>query len=122
MKTRRLKLVQIGDDARCVIQLDPAHTLRLSEDDASRLADGFKALSHPVRLQIVDLLARFGGEVCVCEIERHFDLTQPTISHHLKVLREAGLIDGEQRGLWVYYRPVPDRIVRLAHLIQEWQG
>jgi ArsR family transcriptional regulator, arsenate/arsenite/antimonite-responsive transcriptional repressor len=78
--------------------------LRLSAEQAEHIAALSKALSHPVRVQIVDILNRYGGEVCVCEIERHFDLRQPTISHHLRVLREAGVIDGEQRGLWVYYQ------------------
>lgn len=77
--------------------------LHLTAGEAERLATLSKTLGHPVRVQIVDLLSRYGGDVCVCDIERHFDLTQPTISHHLKVLREAGLIDADQRGLWVYY-------------------
>jgi ArsR family transcriptional regulator len=77
--------------------------LRFDMDQADGLAALAKALGHPVRIQIVDLLSRYEGEVCVCEIERHFSLTQPTISHHLKVLRDVGLIDSEQRGLWVYY-------------------
>jgi ArsR family transcriptional regulator len=77
--------------------------LRFNPEQATQLANLAKALSHPVRIQVVDLLSRYEGEVCVCEIERHFSLTQPTISHHLKVLRDAGLIDADQRGLWVYY-------------------
>ncbi|HML21402.1 MAG TPA: metalloregulator ArsR/SmtB family transcription factor [Aggregatilinea sp.] len=82
-------------------------TLHLTADEADRFAALSKTLGHPVRVQIVDLLSRYGGDVCVCDIERHFDLTQPTISHHLKVLREAGLIDAEQRGLWIYYQLRP---------------
>ncbi|WP_119069894.1 ArsR/SmtB family transcription factor [Aggregatilinea lenta] len=81
--------------------------LHLTTEEADRLAALSKTLGHPVRVQIVDLLSRYGGDVCVCDIERHFDLTQPTISHHLKVLRAAGLIDAEQRGLWVYYQLRP---------------
>jgi ArsR family transcriptional regulator len=77
--------------------------LRLSAETADHLARLAKALGHPVRVQIVEMLGRYEGEVCVCDIERHFDLTQPTISHHLRVLREAGIIEGEQRGLWIYY-------------------
>lgn len=91
--------------------------LRLSAAQAERIAALSKALSHPVRVQIVDMLWRYGGEVCVCDIERHFDLTQPTISHHLRVLREAGVIEGEQRGLWIYYRTVPDATAPLAELL-----
>jgi ArsR family transcriptional regulator len=91
--------------------------LRLSAERAECIAALSKTLSHPVRVQIVDILNRYGGEVCVCEIERHFALTQPTISHHLRVLREAGLIDGEQRGLWVYYRIKPGTLDPLRQLL-----
>jgi ArsR family transcriptional regulator len=70
-----------------------------------------------VRVQIVEMLGRYEGEVCVCEVERHFDLTQPTISHHLRVLREAGIIDGEQRGLWVYYHVKPGALDPLRELL-----
>ncbi len=91
--------------------------LRLSAEQAGSIAALSKALGHPVRVQIVDVLRRYGGEVCVCDIERHFDLTQPTISHHLRVLREAGVIEGEQRGLWIYYRTVPEAVAPLAELL-----
>jgi ArsR family transcriptional regulator len=91
--------------------------LRLSAERAERIAVLSKTLSHPVRVQIVDILNRYGGEVCVCEIERHFDLTQPTISHHLRVLREAGVIEGEQRGLWVYYQIKPGALEPLRQLL-----
>ena len=89
------------DASFCTTQITE---LRLSAETAEHLAGLSKALGHPVRVQIVEMLGRYEGEVCVCDIERHFDLTQPTISHHLRVLRKAGIIDGEQRGLWVYYR------------------
>lgn len=91
--------------------------LRLSADAADRLAGLSKALGHPVRIQIVEMLGRYGGKVCVCDIERHFDLKQPTISHHLRVLREAGIIDGEQRGLWVYYYIKPGALDPLRQLL-----
>jgi ArsR family transcriptional regulator, arsenate/arsenite/antimonite-responsive transcriptional repressor len=72
----------------------------------------------PVRLRLVSLIgAREGGEVCVCDLASAFDLSQPTISHHLKVLREAGLIDSERRGTWVYYRLVPAALERMAALL-----
>jgi ArsR family transcriptional regulator len=77
--------------------------LRLSGDQADHIAVLAKALGHPVRVQIIDILSRHGGELCVCEIEQLFSLTQPTISHHLKVLRQAGIVDVEQRGLWAFY-------------------
>src|SRR6516165_11353378 len=76
----------------------------MGEGAAAGLAQVFKALGDPVRLRLVSLIgAHRGGEVCVCDLTEAFDLTQPTISHHLKVLREAGLITSERRGTWVYY-------------------
>ena len=96
--------------------------LRLSSDEAQQLAQMFKAIGQPVRLQIVDLLSRFGGKVCVCDIESQFDLTQPTISHHLKALREAGVVDYEMRGLWAYYFVRPAQLQRLRALVGEWIG
>jgi ArsR family transcriptional regulator len=89
----------------------------LSEQEAAELAKAFKALADPVRLRLLNLIASAeGGEACVCDLTGPFELTAPTISHHLKVLRQAGLIDGERRGTWVYYRAVPDRLTRLAGL------
>ena len=77
----------------------------------------FKAMGDPVRLRLLSLIASHdGGEACVCELTGVFDLTGPTISHHLKVLREAGLINGERRGTWVYYRVVPDRLRQVSAL------
>jgi ArsR family transcriptional regulator, arsenate/arsenite/antimonite-responsive transcriptional repressor len=82
------------------------------------LAQVFKALGDPVRLRLVSLIgAHQGGEVCVCELNTAFSLSQPTISHHLKVLREAGIIDSERRGTWVYYRLVPAALERMAALL-----
>ncbi len=90
----------------------------IDEASAAGLAQVFKALGDPVRLRLVSLIgARQGGEVCVCDLTSAFDLTQPTISHHLKVLREAGLIDSERRGTWVYYRLVPTALERMAALL-----
>jgi ArsR family transcriptional regulator, arsenate/arsenite/antimonite-responsive transcriptional repressor len=85
---------------------------------AAALAPGFKALGDPVRLRLVSLIgAHQGGEACVCDLTAAFDLSQPTISHHLKILRDAGIIDSERRGTWVYYRLVPDALVRMAALL-----
>jgi ArsR family transcriptional regulator len=90
----------------------------IDEASAVGLAQVFKALGDPVRLRLVSLIgAREGGEVCVCDLTSAFDLSQPTISHHLKVLREAGLIDSERRGTWVYYRLVPAALERMAGLL-----
>jgi ArsR family transcriptional regulator, arsenate/arsenite/antimonite-responsive transcriptional repressor len=90
----------------------------LTEDDAKSLAGAFKALSDPVRLRLLSLIASFeGGEACVCDLTGPFDVSQPTISHHLRVLREAGLIDCERRGTWVYYWVLPDALGRLGTLL-----
>ncbi len=90
----------------------------IGEAAAAGLAQVFKALGDPVRLRLVSLIgAHRGGEVCVCELTTAFDLTQPTISHHLKVLREAGIIGSERRGTWVYYRLVPAALDRMAALL-----
>lgn len=90
--------------ANNTIVCDPAIQLRLGNAETDQFAAGFKALSNPIRLQIIDLISQGGGQVCGCDIERHFDLTQPTISHHLKVLRDAGLIQSEARGTWLMHR------------------
>jgi ArsR family transcriptional regulator len=85
---------------------------------AQDLAPAFKALGDPVRLQLLSQIATAdSGEACVCDLTPAFNLTGPTISHHLKVLREAGLIDCERRGTWVYYRVVPSRIAALSQLL-----
>jgi ArsR family transcriptional regulator, arsenate/arsenite/antimonite-responsive transcriptional repressor len=105
---------------RAVIAQDSAccpgvSTAPLDDERAVELAKVFKALGDPVRLRLLSMIAsRAGGEVCVCEMTPAFDLSQPTISHHLKLLRQAGLIDGERRGTWVYYRVLPAALDRLA--------
>jgi ArsR family transcriptional regulator len=82
--------------------------------EAERMAAVAKALGDPVRLQLVDVLRKHAGKVCVCELVPLFDLSQPTVSHHLKVLREAGLVDSERRGLWAYYYVLPDALKELS--------
>jgi ArsR family transcriptional regulator len=90
----------------------------LDADQAGVLAPMFKALGDPVRLRLLSMIASTsGGEVCVCDLTVAFDLTGPTISHHLKVLREAGLVDSDRRGTWVYYRLVPGALGRLGGLL-----
>jgi len=90
----------------------------IGEAAAVGLAQVFKALGDPVRLRLLSLIgAHQGGEVCVCDLTTAFDLTQPTISHHLKVLREAGILTSERRGTWVYYRLVPAALERMASLL-----
>jgi ArsR family transcriptional regulator len=96
----------------------PLVTEALSEEAAADLARGFKALSDPVRLRLLSLIAaRDGAEVCVCELTDAFTVSGPTISHHLKVLREAGLIDCQRRGTWVYYWVLPARLGALSQLL-----
>ena len=90
----------------------------LGETDAAELAQVFKALADPVRLRLFSLIASFeGGEACVCDLTGPFGVSQPTISHHLRVLREAGLVDSERRGTWVYYWVLPDALARLSGLL-----
>jgi ArsR family transcriptional regulator len=90
--------------------LDPAQ--------AMDLARAFKALGDPIRLRMVSLIASANeGELCVCELTGPFDVAGPTISHHLKVLREAGLIEGDRRGTWIYYRILPAALARLSSLL-----
>jgi ArsR family transcriptional regulator len=90
----------------------------VSETTAASLAQVFKALGDPVRIRLLSLIgAHQGGEACVCDLTTAFDLTQPTISHHLKVLRSAGIIDSERRGTWVYYRLVPAALDRVAAVL-----
>jgi ArsR family transcriptional regulator, arsenate/arsenite/antimonite-responsive transcriptional repressor len=90
----------------------------LPAGQAAELSRQFKALADPVRLRLVSLIASHeGGEACVCELTDGFDLAGPTISHHLKVLREAGLISGERRGTWIYYRVEPGVLARLSDVL-----
>lgn len=97
---------------------DPLNAAEIPEHDAARLAQAFKALGDPVRLRLLSMIAsNSGGEVCVCELTPAFELTGPTISHHLRVLREAGLIDHERRGTWVYYWIKPEQFAALSRLL-----
>jgi ArsR family transcriptional regulator len=90
----------------------------LDANQARAFAPMFKALGDPVRLRLLSMIASAGGgEVCVCDLTGSFNLTGPTISHHLKVLREAGLVDSDRRGTWVYYRVVPAALAMLATLL-----
>ena len=90
----------------------------LSAEAAADLAPAFKALGDPVRLRLMSMIASApDGEICVCDLTPAFDLTGPTISHHLRTLREAGLVLAERRGTWVYYRARPDLLRQLAALL-----
>src|SRR2546429_9069686 len=81
---------------------------------AQRMAQIAKALGDPVRLQLVDVLRKHAGKVCVCELVPLFELSQPTVSHHLKVLRQAGIVGSERPGLWAYYYVIPDALKELS--------
>jgi ArsR family transcriptional regulator len=85
----------------------------LREADAEELAAAFKVLADPVRLRLLSLIAARDGETCACELVDVLDRTQPTISHHLAVLHDAGLLSREKRGRWVWYRTVPERVAAL---------
>lgn len=90
----------------------------LSAEAAIDLASMLKALSDPVRLRLLSVVASHsGGEACVCDISVGIDVSQPTISHHLKVLRTAGLLDSERRGSWVYYRIIPQALQELSRVL-----
>jgi ArsR family transcriptional regulator, arsenate/arsenite/antimonite-responsive transcriptional repressor len=95
----------------------------LSVVEAGDLSRQFKAIGDPVRLRLLSLIAcHEGGEACVCDLTGAFDVTGPTISHHLKVLREAGLIGCERRGTWIYYRICPEVLGRLSVLLSPQAG
>jgi ArsR family transcriptional regulator len=96
----------------------PLSAQALTPDQAEQIAPLLKALADPVRLRLMSLVASDpGGEACVCDLNDAFNLTQPTISHHLKVLHDAGLVDREKRGVWAYYRIRPEALASLGALM-----
>jgi len=97
---------------------EPLVRPQVSPARAERLALVAKALSDPIRVQLVDVLGRHAGKVCVCELTPLFDVSQPTVSHHLKVLRDAGLVGVERRGLWAYYYVMPETAKELARWLK----
>lgn len=111
---------KLKDKARRPVswRCSPLVSRPLSAQDAEQVAPLLKALADPVRLQLMSLIASHaGGEACVCDLTPTFDLSQPTISHHLKVLHAAGLVDRERRGTWVYYCARPQALQALATLL-----
>ncbi|MET8912393.1 metalloregulator ArsR/SmtB family transcription factor [Micromonospora sp. NPDC004551] len=110
-----LAVIDLNADTPCC---PPLAQRRVPAETAAVLAPAFKALGDPVRLQLMSMIASAeDGEACVCDLTPAFDLTGPTISHHLKTLREAGLVDAERRGTWVYYRARPQILRQLAALL-----
>ena len=108
-------LVQLVDAVGCC---SPLVREPLTTEQAIELSRLFKAMGDPVRLRLLSLIASHeGGEACVCDLSGVFELSGPTISHHLKVLREAGLISGQRRGTWVYYRVHPEALRQLSTVL-----
>lgn len=113
--------------SRSVLTLTPVETVAccspltaepLSEEHAGRIAPMLKALADPIRLRLLSLVASHDdGEACVCDLNDAFELSQPTISHHLKVLHEAGLLDRAKRGVWVYYSVKREALADLGTLL-----
>jgi ArsR family transcriptional regulator len=95
---------------------DPVVYPDVERAQAARMAEVAKALGDPIRVQLVDVLRKHAGKVCVCELVPLFDISQPTLSHHLKKLRDAGVVDSERRGLWAYYYVKPQALKELS----EW--
>jgi ArsR family transcriptional regulator len=117
------------DNLRCMLELELALKTKraagepccealvqpdVGREQAARMAGLAKALGDPIRLQLVDVLRKHAGKVCVCELVPLFDVSQPTLSHHLKKLRDAGIVDCERRGLWAYYYVIPDALKELS--------
>jgi ArsR family transcriptional regulator len=93
---------------------EPVFYPDVERKEAERMAVVAKALGDPVRLQLIDVLRKHAGKVCVCELVPLFDLSQPTVSHHLKVLRKAGLVGSERDGLWAYYYVMPGALAEFS--------
>jgi ArsR family transcriptional regulator len=114
LNQKLLPVVGTGDQECCA----PLACEPLPESGAEELAPLFKAVADPMRLRLLSLIAcHDGGETCVCDLTAAFDVTAPTVSYHLRILREAGLISSERRGTWVYYRVNPDVMARMSAVL-----
>jgi ArsR family transcriptional regulator len=110
-----LTVLNPADTAACC---PPLSAQPLTASQAEQIAPMLKALADPVRLRLMSLVASHeGGEACICNLNDAFDLSQPTISHHMKVLHDAGLVDRDKRGVWVYYRARTQALASLGALI-----
>lgn len=104
----------VGEAVACC---PPFAVQPLTAEQAAGISPMFKALADPIRLRLFSRIAAV-AEVCVCDLTEGFEVSGPTISHHLRVLREAGLVDGDRRGTWVYYRTRPDAVRALSDLLR----
>ncbi len=115
---RMSKSVGILTPVETVACCSPLTSSPMTSEQATRVAPLLKALADPVRLRLMSLVASHaGGEACVCDLNDAFELSQPTISHHLKVLHEAGLLERSKRGVWVYYRVAGEALSDLGALL-----
>ena len=118
-----LAVLSPADSAACC---SPLSVQPMTIEQAEQVAPLMKALADPVRLRLMSLVASHeGGEACMCDLTDAFELSQPTITHHMKVLHEAGLVDRDKRGVWVYYRVRPQALAAIGTLIgctTLWQG
>jgi len=117
-------VVEVGDRTRGT-RCSPGPRPRVDLDALERVSADFSLLGHPVRLAILDILVRRGGEVCVCDLEGALPVKQPTVSHHLRLLREAGWIDTVRKGVWAYYFVRPDILASVrarVHRVVEGLG
>jgi ArsR family transcriptional regulator, arsenate/arsenite/antimonite-responsive transcriptional repressor len=114
----RSSIIPVAADADAAVCLPAVSEAPLAEADAVALAKGFAALADPARLRLLSLIAAADeGEVCACDMVEPLGRSQPTVSHHLKVLYEAGLVDRDKRGTWVWYRMVPERFDELRRVL-----
>jgi ArsR family transcriptional regulator len=114
MSKQMLSLTPVDEVAACC---PPLAAKALTAEAAAVIAPMFKALGDPVRLRLLSMIAST-DEACVCDLTDGFDVSAPTISHHLRVLREAGLVDSERRGTWVYYWVRPEAVRQLGALLE----
>jgi ArsR family transcriptional regulator len=111
---RKMIATMVAADGCCASVLSEP----ISEHDAELVSKGFAALADPARLRLLSLIAaQSAGEVCACDLVEPLGKSQPTVSHHLKVLYEAGLVDRDKRGTWVWYRVVPERLAQLRAVL-----
>src|SRR3954464_15805702 len=112
------QMLPVAEQEGVLVCCSPLAREPLSSEAAVELAGLLKAIADPIRLRLLSLIqAHEGGEACVCELTEPAGLTQPTVSHHLRVLLDAGLVTKTKRRTWAYYRAVPDRLAALAALI-----